>query len=480
MEELHASRLPTGPTYTSLRGGYHHYNDLVFYKGLELELVAQLPRNDPLGTNSDHDPIIFRLKDVELKRGKLKMFPDKLKDEQILSRWKQAVQELNLPNYLGHYFTADKLYESINIACDLTQVRNPQYVFKKRARYTDTQLLEIRRLNGLIYAVQGDKRSRLRRRLNHYKYRRRQENWREFIRESIRGQQHWRLFRAMDRNNTILTKKKIPDNVLADRALYVQRWVDELTTIYSKKELPELPPELQDLANTNLDDIVDQAQDIQVDESDVKRALDKTKKSKSPGLNCINYKLLKYAFDADPEYFTLVCRHEINRTDSEDEFKRCRFVPIFKNKPGNDRSNPRHYRLISIMDCFQKILESIVVDKFANRLEDLAGKFQHGFIRNRGTHTAVNDYIRYSRTYRDREALQHVAFIDIEKAYPSVDLELMAKLCVIRLGNYKYFHKVRGLQNSTAFLDLGFQLVPIPIETSSRRTLNNPVSSSTL
>ena len=43
------------------------------------------------------------------------------------------------------------------------------------------------------------------------------------------------------------------------------------------------------------------------------------------------------------------------------------------------------------MDCFHKILESIVVDKFADRLEELAGKFQHGFIRKRGTHTAVND-----------------------------------------------------------------------------------------
>ena len=92
-------------------------------------------------------------------------------------------------------------------------------MFKKRARYSDEQLVEIRRLNGLIYAADGDERTRLRRRLNHYKYRRRQDNWREFVRNSIRGQQHWKLFRAMDRNDTILNKKKVPDNVLADRAL---------------------------------------------------------------------------------------------------------------------------------------------------------------------------------------------------------------------------------------------------------------------
>ena len=45
---------------------------------------------------------------------------------------------------------------------------------------------------------------------------------------------------------------------------------------------------MQEIADTNLDDMVDLAQDIDVTETDVKRALDKTRKSNSPGLNCIN------------------------------------------------------------------------------------------------------------------------------------------------------------------------------------------------
>ena len=40
----------------------------------------------------------------------------------------------------------------------------------------------------------------------------------------------------------------------------------------------------------------------------------------------------------------------------------------------------------------------------------------------------------------------------------------MAKLLVLRIGKYKYFHKVRRLQSTTALLDLGFSLVPIPVE----------------
>ena len=53
-------------------------------------------------TFSDHDALIFRLCNITQKHGKLKMFPKLLKDEQLLARWKQAVQEINLPNYLGH------------------------------------------------------------------------------------------------------------------------------------------------------------------------------------------------------------------------------------------------------------------------------------------------------------------------------------------------------------------------------------------
>jgi len=80
--------------------------------------------------------------------------------------------------------------------------------------------------------------------------------------------------------------------------------------------------------------MVDHVQDFEIDVVYVKWALDKTKKTKSPGLNNINYKLHKIAFEADPECFTLICCNEIKCLGSEHEFKRIRFVPIFKSTPG--------------------------------------------------------------------------------------------------------------------------------------------------
>jgi hypothetical protein len=83
----------------------------------------------------------------------------------------------------------------------------------------------------------------------------------------------------------------------------------------------------------------------------VKSALYKTKNKSAAGLNKINYELLKRCFEEDPEYFTMVSQNEIKSIESVDEFKRIRFKPIFKNKVGNDKSNPAHLRLIAIMDC---------------------------------------------------------------------------------------------------------------------------------
>ena len=89
------------------------------------------------------------------------------------------------------------------------------------------------------------------------------------------------------------------------------------------------------------------------------------------------------------------------------------------------------------MDCFQKVLESIVIDKFADKMEDHATKVQHGYIRGRGCHTAIGDYIKHSKTYKLRKSMHHIALIDIEKAYPSVDPEIMCKILIHRIGNYR-------------------------------------------
>ena len=46
---------------------------------------------------------------------------------------------------------------------------------------------------------------------------------------------------------------------------------------------------------------------------------------------------MKY-FEADPKFFKLVSKLDVNSVEFVDEFKRCQFALIFKNKPGNNHS----------------------------------------------------------------------------------------------------------------------------------------------
>ena len=100
MEALNSTRLVTGHTYSAQRNGANHWNDLIFTKGLDVELVEEVVRG--VDTQSDHNGIIFRLRNTSIRKGQLKINVKLLEDEERLSQWKAAVRELNDHSDLGH------------------------------------------------------------------------------------------------------------------------------------------------------------------------------------------------------------------------------------------------------------------------------------------------------------------------------------------------------------------------------------------
>ena len=71
--------------------------------------------------------------------------------------------------------------------------------------------------------------------------------------------------------------------------------------MYKEKDLPALPPEFNEVNEVDLDEMLNTAEDIIINQDDIERALAKVKNKSSPGLNCICYKLIKKCFDADKE-----------------------------------------------------------------------------------------------------------------------------------------------------------------------------------
>ena len=64
--------------------------------------------------------------------------------------------EFNRPNYLGHFFSADKVYEAIEFAADHTGLRQANYIWKKRGQYTDAQSQRIYQLNREVLESSGE------------------------------------------------------------------------------------------------------------------------------------------------------------------------------------------------------------------------------------------------------------------------------------------------------------------------------------
>ena len=100
---------------------------------------------------------------------------------------------------------------------------------------------------------------------------------------------------------------------------------------------------------------------ISIDE--IAEAIKGTNNKSAPGPSGINYKILKWAFDACPEVFVHV--FNLSLSNSIHPWKHATVVPVPKpNKP--DYSVPKAYRPVSLMECTGKLLEKVIAKRITN------------------------------------------------------------------------------------------------------------------
>ena len=96
---------------------------------------------------------------------------------------------------------------------------------------------------------------------------------------------------------------------------------------------------------------------------EIQSSIKDTSNKSAPGPSGINYKLLKWAFDASPEVFTHL--FNLSLSTGTHVWKHATIVPIPKpNKP--DYSAPKAYRPVSLMECTGKLLEKVVTTRITN------------------------------------------------------------------------------------------------------------------
>ena len=83
------TKLETDPTFTAHRNGSRHFNDLIFFKGVDVELIEQVPGTR---TGSDHDGLLISIKNGKPSNASPKYLLDKLKtNPKALRKFKESL-----------------------------------------------------------------------------------------------------------------------------------------------------------------------------------------------------------------------------------------------------------------------------------------------------------------------------------------------------------------------------------------------------
>ena len=134
---------------------------------------------------------------------------------------------------------------------------------------------------------------------------------------------------------------------------------------------------------------------------------------------------LKLSADIIAPTLTFVFSKSLHSGIFVDEYKLAQVTPIYK---GEDRRKCENYRLISILPIISKIFEGeIISSQFYNFLKEnaLLSKFQHGFRPKHGAVDALIQMCDQLLTNMDNGMLNGVVFLDICKAFDSMNHEIL-------------------------------------------------------
>ena len=237
----------------------------------------------------------------------------------------------------------------------------------------------------------------------------------------------WKIInQLMNRNETSNVINKI---AIGDRESTDSKDIAEILNTHFTSIGQKLADQIQSSTSHFADYIVPTEATFELKEVDHEYVLKLIKKldvSKATGLDTISSKLLKIAAPVICDSLSAIFNKSITTGIFPDELKYAKVFPVHKKGSKCDVNN---YRPISVLPVIAKIFERIIYNQLISFLDsnNLLSNAQSGFRSLHSTVTALLDATNDWYANLDNGHLNSVAYLDLTKAFDTVDHEILLK-----------------------------------------------------
>ena len=198
---------------------------------------------------------------------------------------------------------------------------------------------------------------------------------------------------------------------------------------------------------------------------EVLNEINRLKPGKAAGYDNIRPDLIKDCYESLVTPLTYIYNVSFVTGVFPDIWKIAKVIPVFKK---GDRSNVDNYRPISLLSCFEKILERLICKRMLvfPKKHSILYKLQFGFRENHSTVMALIEALNEIYKNLDEGKFVLGVFLDLKKAFDTIDHKILLK----KLEHYG----IRGIVNKwfSSYLLNRKQFTAVNGESSTLSSIN--------